>query len=160
MYILPPDALFHSLAFPPTDPRFPSLGLLHALCALGATMVPLPPDYNDYWREAPTASAYHFRQAKSHINAFNYNTVLDDARAALLLAVYSFAAEQFMEVWQLVGLACRSLAPAGLNVSSCHSDYQSLTEANAFRSMCKTIARCLRTRWLSLLATFCGSLPF
>ena len=117
MYILPPDTLFHSLALPPTDPRFPSLGLLPALCALGATMVPLPPHCDDYWREAPTASAYHFRQAKLHINSFKYNTVLDDARAALLLTVYSFAAEQFMEVWQLVGLACRSLAPAGLNVS-------------------------------------------
>lgn len=79
-------------------------------------MMPLPAHSDDYWRDAPSPSAYHFRQAKSHINNFNYHNVLDDARAALLLTVYSFAAEQFMEVWQLVGMACRSLAPAGLNV--------------------------------------------
>lgn len=159
MFILPPDSVLHALALPPTDPRFPSLALLHALCALGASMVPIPPHADNYWRDAPTPSAYHFRQAKLHINTFKFSNVLDDARAALLLTVYSFAAEQFMEVWQLVGMACRSLAPAGLNVSiDCNPSLRRLKLTAVF-SMYKIIARYRQTRWQCHRATSCASPP-
>lgn len=116
LFVLPSDTLFHSLALAPTDPRFPSTALLHSLCAIGASMCPLPEEASSYWRSEASPSSYHFRQAKTHLQAFNIGTVLDNARAALLLCVYSFATEQFIEVWSLIGLACRSVAPAGLNV--------------------------------------------
>lgn len=108
-----------TLLLPPTDPRFPSVALLHALCALGSSIVPLPPEGQWYWKEpnTPSPATYHFRKAKKHLNRFDVHTVLDDAKAALILTIYSFATEEFVEVWQLVGLAARSIAPAGLNVS-------------------------------------------
>lgn len=121
LFLLPADSVFRSLALPPTDPRFPSTALLHALCALGATTFPLPPEARGYWQEAPTASAYHFRQSKKHLQTFNASQVLDDLRAAVLLVIYSFAAEQFIDVWQLVGMSCRGLPATGLNHVQNHS---------------------------------------
>lgn len=121
LFLLPADAVFRSLALPPTDPRFPSTALLHALCALGATTFPLPPEARLYWQEAPTASAYHFKHAKKHLQTFNVSQVLDDLRASVLLVIYSFAAEQFIDVWQLVGMSCRGLPATGLNHVQNHS---------------------------------------
>lgn len=117
--IIPAESFFHSLALSPADPRFPAPALLHALCALATTMVPLPndPESQTYWKSAPSPSQYHFRCARRHIGEFAMHTVLDNCRACLLLAMFSFATEQFIEVWQIVGLAARSIAPAGLNVS-------------------------------------------
>jgi len=116
-YILSPDSFFHALALPPTDPRFPSTALLHAMCTLGSMMSPLPAHSNEYWRSAPSPSVYHFRCAKAALADYKMHTILDNCRASLLLTMYSFAVEQFVDVWQLVGTSARSLAPAGLNVS-------------------------------------------
>jgi hypothetical protein len=121
LFLLPADAVFRSLALPPTDPRFPSIALLHALCALGATALPIPAEGRGYWQDAPSPSKYHFRQAKKHLQSFNASQVLDDLRAAVLLTIYSFAAEQFIDVWQLVGMACRGLPATGLNHVQNHS---------------------------------------
>ena len=116
--VLSHESFLASLYSDSSSDTFPSLALVHTLCALGATIGVFPPSILDYWQmEASSPWDYHACKARLHLQHFSTKHILDDIRAALILSVYSFSNAEFSEVWNLVGMACRALPTTGLTVS-------------------------------------------
>lgn len=133
--ILSHEEYLSSLSLRCSNKSFPSLALVHSICAIGASICGVPPRLTTDWQSGVIPSSeFHSQRARAHLQRFSPDKLLDDVRAALILAVYSFTAQEMLEVWSLVGAACRFIAPSGLNVG--HGTFSHLVRYSSLLLPC------------------------
>ncbi|TFY63443.1 hypothetical protein EVJ58_g3264 [Rhodofomes roseus] len=139
-----PDAtrMFHQRTFlstlllPPTHPRFPSLGLLHAICAVGSMYtaaipspaIPSGPEFSPYdvfpdkWRDregiVDSFPEMQAKFAKSAIDASMQDggRLFQTVQAVTLLAWWYWANAKWADAYLTTSHALRYAIPCGINV--------------------------------------------
>lgn len=108
-----------SMNFPPTDPRFPSVGLIHAMLASVSRVVSESAFSGEarYWSGYAGPVDYHHARAKVAIDIAigSGQHLFQTAQAIVLLCFVAYTGAKFIEVWMLCGLATRLILPLGLN---------------------------------------------
>lgn len=95
--------LLAALVLPPTHKGFPSVALLHAMCAVASNVTshddPLGLERLDYWRSEPTPTLYHLKWAKVHTDdaASRGGPLFQVAQAVVLVCFTSYSLARWVE---------------------------------------------------------------